>query len=693
MRSVARLESIVHSMKPLTSGGFPAGRLALAGDNWRKICVDPWVLAATQGYRIPWSSAPPRRVICRPVSLPQDQLSALLSELTELESKGAIERTSVHQAHYVSPLFLVPKSDHRWRVIFNLKSLNCHVQSQHFKMESLKSLGDLLSPDSFLCKLDLKDAYNSVPVADTDRPMFCFPHPTTNELWRYTCLPFGLSDAPRAFTKILTPVATLLRHLGVMLIVYLDDWLVIGAEEHLSSLVPVIVVLLERLGFVVNRAKSVLTASTSMVFLGVKIDVPTMTLSLPKEKGQRIQHECRRLLRHGSLSEAELRSIIGKLEATRSAIRIAPLYLRGLQYLLQDHLLSDQPEPIVLSSWAREDLQWWTREATCLISSLIVQPPVTVTITTDASNQGWGAVCANKEIGGRWHPQEATMHINWLELKAVHLGLIHFAPEVTGTSIRLEMDNTTAVSYVNRKGGTRSRRLCQLAQEIWQWAAHRQLNLVAFHVPGVDNVRADFQSRHFQTATTEWMLSMEIFQCLAEVYHPLNVDLFAARHNAQLPDYVSWKPDPLAQATDAFSCSHLWEDGYAFPPFNLVGLCLQTVRQARIQRLLLVAPVWPHQTWYPVLLSMLVSPPLRIPSRLTNPAGSPHPLGRRLQLAAWPVSGVPSSCEAFQNQLQTSGRHRGGHLPKHHMIAPGESGLAGVTNTVSIPFRHLSLKL
>ena len=62
-------------------------------------------------------------------------------------------------------------------------------------------------------------------------------------------------------------------------------------------------------------------------------------------------------------------------------------------------------------------------------------------------------------------------------------------------TIRLEMDNTTAVACVNPQGGTHSYRLCQLALEIWQWAADRRIHLLAVHVPGVEDVTADYLSR------------------------------------------------------------------------------------------------------------------------------------------------------------------------------------------------------
>ena len=34
---------------------------------------------------------------------------------------------------------------------------------------------------------------------------------------------------------------------------------------------------------------------------------------------------------------------------------------------------------------------------------------------------------------------------------------------------------------------------------------------------------------------------------------PLSTDLFASRSSSQLPVFVSWRPDPLAAATDAFT--------------------------------------------------------------------------------------------------------------------------------------------
>ena len=42
---------------------------------------------------------------------------------------------------------------------------------------------------------------------------------------------------------------------------------------------------------------------------------------------------------------------------------------------------------------------------------------------TDASNEGWGAVCGPQSTGGLWASDEKRHHISYLEMLAVFLGL------------------------------------------------------------------------------------------------------------------------------------------------------------------------------------------------------------------------------------------------------------------------------
>ena len=163
---------------------------------------------------------------------------------------------------------------------------------------------------------------------------------------------------------------------------------------------------------------------------------------------------------------------------------------------------------------------------------------------------------------------------------------------------------------------------------------------------------------------------------------PCQVDLFATSLNHQLPYYISWRPDPFALSTDAFQGKWAGFLGYAFPPFALVGKCLQKVRREKAS-LLIVAPVWPSQTWYPFLLEYLVRSPVLIlmySDILHDPFGHRHPMVTQgqLQLAAWTVSGRATEQQEFQKGLPSL-YCQGGAKEHHHPISQARrSGVAGV---------------
>lgn len=140
-------------------------------------------------------------------------------------------------------------------------------------------------------------------------------------------------------------------------------------------------------------------------------------------------------------------------------------------------------------------------------------------------------------------------------------------------------------------GGTHSRKLCDLALEMWEWCINRALSLHAEHLPGKYNVVADFESRH-QNDCSDWQLNTQIFRRLYQAYSPLTVDLFASFKNAQLEIFFSWRPDPHAVAVDALSQPWSTHRPYLFPPFSLIGRCLQKLREEAVGFALMIAPVW-----------------------------------------------------------------------------------------------------
>ena len=89
----------------------------------------------------------------------------------------------------------------------------------------------------------------------------------------------------------------MLRRLNILIIIYLDDMLLISRtiEETLMAR-DIVIFLLQLLGFVLNLKKSVLTPTQRIDFLGVTVDLSTMTLSLPQKKVSEVQKQCLELL-------------------------------------------------------------------------------------------------------------------------------------------------------------------------------------------------------------------------------------------------------------------------------------------------------------------------------------------------------------------------------------------------------------
>ena len=125
---------------------------------------------------------------------------------------------------------------------------------------------------------------------------------------------------------------------------------------------------------------------------------------------------------------------------------------------------------------------------------------------------------------------------------------------------------------------------------------------------------ADFHSHCFHE-NKEWALKDAVFALLPTAYVSPVIDLFASSANAKLPRYISWLLDLHAYAVDAFTVS--WQDltFYAFPPFSLLPRVLARIIQNKATGLLIV-PKWTTQSWFPLVLILLIQHPrLIVPCR------------------------------------------------------------------------------
>ena len=665
--------------------------------NWKAITSDQWVLNCVQGYEIEWVARPSQICTPRELVFPKAEADCLSAEIESLLQKEAIspicppfdETTSEHG--FVSQLFAVPKKDGGIRPVVNLKALNSHVQQVPFKMEGIHLLKDILRPGDWMTKVDLKDAYFSIPVSSHDRKFLRFRW--QGKMYQFNCLPFGLSSAPWIFTKATKPVVTILRTLGMRIIIYIDDILVMApskelAQEHTECLI----FLLENLGFTVNRQKSLTDPTQEIEFLGLVADSVLMELRLPGSKIKNIRSDAKALLQMVQPTAREVSRLLGKLTHATHAMRAAPLFFRHLQACLQAALqpLQDYSQHCPLTKEAKEDLNWWATHPTSWNGKSIIRGNPDLTIETDASNTGWGARCGSLQTGGPWSPTEARMHINCLELLAATLAIQAFAKKQENILVHLKMDSTSALTYINKMGGTVSPNLNRLTKDLWTWCLARNITLRAYHLPGALNEKADEESRIMKDRS-DWMLCRETFRRIQTQFGPLDIDLFASRLTKQLPTYVSWRPDPQALETDAFSMNWKGLKAYANPPWHLISRVLCQVREQEAT-IVLVAPVWKTQAWYSLLLELLIETPLRLP-RTKNLIQPTHPVNCpdiQPHLAVWRISGQDSLQREFRLRLQASCLPHGERSLAERMTRCSASGLAGVSNGTLIPFQEIS---
>ena len=387
------------------------------------------------------SSTPPVRPAPPEITLDSQQERALSQEIDNLLRKGAIHTTSASDG-YFSPMFVVPKKGGGWRPVINLRSLNQFIYNPHFKMENISSLKGVLQKGDFMGRLDLKDAYLSVPVAREHWKLLRFRW--KGQSFEFQTLPFGLASAPRIFTKLLRPVTAAMRRKGIRLLVYLDDILVMaeGREtlrRHLSEVAET----LSKLGFVINTKKSIFEPTQEIEFLGFIVDSKTMHLLLPQEKVDKVKKSCRSMTNKEVVTPRQLAHLIGLLTSTLPAILPAPLHYRALQRVRNTALWRSRNYdcPCQLTPEAKKDLSWWTENLPQWNGQNLSYPTPDMVLTSDASREGWGATYEAVKTGGMWSVEEREFHINFLELKAALLALQVFASQMTKAHILLHIDN------------------------------------------------------------------------------------------------------------------------------------------------------------------------------------------------------------------------------------------------------------
>ena len=124
-------------------------------------------------------------------------------------------------------------------------------------MYSLQILKYILKEGDYMCKIELKDAYFTVPPDKICHYLVRFIW--ERNLYEFLCLCFGIGPVHSTFAKLLKVPISLVCRLNIRILIYLDDMLLMSQSiERLLVERDTIIFVLQLLRSVINFKKVVM---------------------------------------------------------------------------------------------------------------------------------------------------------------------------------------------------------------------------------------------------------------------------------------------------------------------------------------------------------------------------------------------------------------------------------------------------
>ena len=405
----------------------------------------------TEGFRLKFRKVPPLSVDPHPSVIISEAASCrLVSFIPNWLDSGVVREITSPQPLFFSRLFTRAKKNGKLRPVIDLSDLNVLLVVPTFKMETVAVISRSISGILWACSIDIEDAYFHVPIAWEFHKFLAFR--LRGRTYVFQFLPFGLSSAPWAFSRVIKPIKRHLHTLLIQIFSFLDDFIIFAlSPEELVSVTEVVLDLLRHLGFRINWEKSNLHPSQLIEFLGVTWDLRKGELSVPPDKQLMVRTRCLEMCGKSVTTRRELESLTGLMNFVANYLVHGRLHL--LPVLMWMNLRTrpcTRDVPVPLDGRMRELLGIWTSLDFLRCPVPMHAPRPSLTLMTDASLEGWCGILLPRRAMGQWPANVSGFSMNWKELMAIRLALVEFQSLLRGRTVRLLSDNTTAPASVTK---------------------------------------------------------------------------------------------------------------------------------------------------------------------------------------------------------------------------------------------------
>ncbi|KAK3249221.1 hypothetical protein CYMTET_41342 [Cymbomonas tetramitiformis] len=616
--------------------------LAEALKDWPDVAF--LVRGAACGVGFPFAGEEPEEPYVVENYVGDEHAEAMTAELAKEMAAGRIFDARDWLPRGVSALGMVErlrKGKLKYRPVWDYSrpsfvGVNDWIELQKDEFTSVKDAYALLRPGMYMVKVDLEEAYRSLPVASQYWAAQCFQW--RGKRYMDTRSPFGNRALPGIFMRYTRAIVAWMQAQGVPCVGYLDDFFMVArtaaaAQEMMDLMIEFVTML----GFKVNRAKCEGPARR-MEFLGVLLctDGETCTASIGEDRVQQVTdkvREMRAAAATGPVRRRKLESLLGLLAFCSQVVWGLSLYTRQGFALVA---ATAGRSRVTVNTGVMQDLKVVERVIRLYNGRKVVLHKEDVhedAFATDASlRKGMGGHCRPDYFLISWEdlaemPQrdfypftsKAKSHINYLELFAVWWALALWAHRLSGWTLVVRIDNQCALTQVDKFWGPVE--YIPLLRKIFYLCAQHDIRLRPKYIASKDNLLADLLSRlkleefHMRWAMRkrevlwrqdrdDWQFSPVLFAEMDEEFGPFTLDACVASSRANAFCVRSWSAEDDARK-QSFDGLNTW----ANLPFSVMYEILRNFLKCKRRQQMgtggcFLVPVWEGDEAYELVSGM-----------------------------------------------------------------------------------------